>query len=350
MASDATELTAKVDAVLKFIDAPELALRNMAISLSEPPLWATITSASPSPSASPTVMEAGKADVVAKSCRAAKLSELLIDVLRKTPILPPLLLVPLIRSGKPSPLRSAAAMPWLNEPPVAKSTRAAKLMVVVLLVLRNTDIALELYVIVARSGQPSAVRSAITKLRGPELTDTSCLVPNAIAAEVLLLRNIEIVFALELQTAISGLPSRFKSPTARPHGALPEPTKKSCRVAKEMLPTLLVFRKTEMELSISFETITSSLPSPLRSATATSNGRVPAEKFCLAAKLIVPPVLVLRNTESEFVNLMVFKRSILPSPSKSPNAMSYGLLSIAPVLMSTLGAKSAAVTKPLFGE
>ncbi len=57
---------------------------------------------------------------------------------------------------------------------------------------------------------------------------------------------------------------------------------------------------TDTVLSLSFATIRSGWPSPLRSAAVTETGKVPVLNFCWVAKLgvVAPGAVVLSSTES----------------------------------------------------
>ena len=89
----------------------------------------------------------------------------------------------------------------------------------------------------------------------------------------------------EFATARSSLPSPLKSPTATAKG--PDPTAKLVAAPKLPVP---VPSRTPMLLDVKllFPTARSSLPSPLKSPSATERGFVPAAKLLAAVKLGVP--------------------------------------------------------------
>ena len=234
-------------------------------------------------------------------------------------------------SGLPSPSRSPMATE-LGLNPVVKSTLPAKLpaaMLPLVEVLRNTETEVELKFATARSALPSPSRS-------PMATDCGAVpvVKSTLPAKLLVvmlplvevLRNTETEFAPELPFAktISGLPSPSRSPMATDKGIVP--------VAKSTLPTKLlvvmlppvdVLRRTETVLDPAFATARSALPSPSRSPMDTERGLLPVVKSTLAAKLLVvmlPLVEVLRKTETVLDDWFATARSDLPSPSRSPMA------------------------------
>ena len=120
---------------------------------------------------------------------------------------------------------------------------------------------------------------------------------------------------------MSGLPSPSTSPMATPTGY--NPVVKSTFGAKElavMEPEELVFLKTETVLLNWFVRTTSGLPSPSTSHMTTSNGADPVVKSTLGAKERLPSMLVFLKTETVLLFQFVTMRSGLPSPSTSPMA------------------------------
>ena len=100
--------------------------------------------------------------------------------------------------------------------------------------------------------------------------------PVAIAPLVAVFRNTETLAPPLLATTISNLPSPSKSPIAIERGD--EPVVKSTLVAKlaaVIAPLVVVLRNTEA-VELPFATAKSGFPSPLRSATTTAYGEVPA--------------------------------------------------------------------------
>ena len=79
----------------------------------------------------------------------------------------------------------------------------------------------------------------------------------------------------------------------------------------------------------------------------TELGYLPVAKSIFVAKLIVPKLLVLRNTETELAKLptLVIAKSGLPLPSKSPIAIEIGFV---PVVKSTFAAKLSVPLLPVF--
>ena len=89
-------------------------------------------------------------------------------------------------------------------------------------------------------------------------------------------------------------------------------------MAKEILPTELMFFNTETLLSIPFVVTRSALPSPFMSLMETQIGYLPVGNAILGAKEILPGVLKFLETVTVFEPKLVAARSGFPSPSRSP--------------------------------
>ena len=88
------------------------------------------------------------------------------------------------------------------------------------------------------------------------------------------------------------------------------------------------------------------MPSPSRSPITIPHGPDPVVKSTLPASepvVIIPGVLVFRNTETELAPELTTDRSGLPSPSISPKAIRAGE---DPVVKSTLVEKEPVVMEP----
>ena len=99
-------------------------------------------------------------------------------------------------------------------------------------------------------------------------------------------------------------------------------------MAKLIEPILLVLRNAEKVYSGSIDPprlaiAKSGFPSPSRSPMAIEMGFEPVAKSTFVAKFNIPALLVLRNTETVLVTLVITKSS-LPSPSISPMANERG--------------------------
>src|SRR5262249_3521886 len=79
-------------------------------------------------------------------------------------------------------------------------------------------------------------------------------------------------------------------------------------------------RSTVTELDPLFVTITSSLPSPLMSASATPAGELRVGKFWMSENVVSPP----RNTETTLLPACATTRSRMLSPVTSPTASADG--------------------------
>ena len=132
---------------------------------------------------------------------------------------------------------------------------------------------------------------------------------------VLVFRKTEKLVAPKLATHISGLPSPSMSPMSMPTGCVA--AVKSTFAAKEIDPTVLVFRNTDTLVEVMFVTAMSGLPSPSMSPTATLRVPVPAVRSILAANEGEPTVLVFLRTDTVPAVLLDVARSTFPSPSKS---------------------------------
>ncbi len=95
-------------------------------------------------------------------------------------------------------------------------------------------------------------------------------------------------------------------------------------------PGAVVFNSTETVLELTLALARSSLPSPLKSPTATDRGPSPVPKACWGAKAgaAAPGAVVFTSTEMVSEPLLALARSGLPSPLKSPTATANGLLPV----------------------
>ena len=108
----------------------------------------------------------------------------------------------------------------------------------------------------------------------------------------------------------------------------------------------IVFLSTETVLLVLFATDISGLPSPSMSLRTTHKGAVPVVKSNFAANelaAIVPEVLVFLKTEIELLFWFATAKSGLPSPSMSPTVIFNGVV---PVVKSTLAANDPVVIEP----
>ena len=152
--------------------------------------------------------------------------------------------------------------------------------------------------------------------------------------------------------ATSNLPSPFKSLINKLLGIANglTPVAKSTLVAKLFVfiaPVLEVFRKTENVLLLPLAVAKSGFPSPSKSPTETETGAKSVVKSCFTSKLlelIVPAIVVLRNTETEFEFLFATAKSVFPSPSKSLTATELGF---EPVTKSSFAIRLAVVKLPV---
>src|SRR5262249_14995600 len=131
-----------------------------------------------------------------------------------------------------------------------------------------------------------------------------------------------------LATTRSGLPSPLKSPTATERGPLP--VVKAFRVAKEDVVAAVgvVLSSTDTVLAPQLVTTRSGLRSQLKSPTAREWGAVPVAKFCWVAKeeVAAPAGVVLSSTDTVSAPRLAIARSSLPSPLKSATATEQGSL------------------------
>lgn len=114
-----------------------------------------------------------------------------------------------------------------------------------------------------------------------------------------------------------------------------------------MVPLILVLRKIDKVFEFLFATAKSSLPSPLISPTAILRGDKPVAKSTLVANdavVMLPLVLVLRNTDIVFTFKLEMTKSGLLSLFISPMATKYA---DPPDVKSTLVANDAVVMVPL---
>ena len=117
--------------------------------------------------------------------------------------------------------------------------------------------------------------------------------------------------------------------------------------AKELAviePETLVFLKTETVLSFTFVTTTSGLPSPSISPNAISFGSTPVVKSTLGANEIVPEEHKFLETEKVLLEKSSTTKSGLPSPSMSLMATRIGYAPV--IIRSTFEAKELAVIDP----
>ena len=108
------------------------------------------------------------------------------------------------------------------------------------------------------------------------------------------------------------------SPSVVPNGKFP--ASKSALVAKLIFPDVLILRNTEMVPPCAFPATRSNFPSPSMSPMARVNGWLPTVKGILLAKERVPTVLVLRRTDMVPAEEFAMAKSGFPSPSRSPTA------------------------------
>ena len=126
-----------------------------------------------------------------------------------------------------------------------------------------------------------------------------------------------------LTLAMSTLPSRLKSPTATESGR--NPARKLVAVPKlgEGHETLHVFSSTDTLLESALTTARSEPPSRLKSPTASLSGNNPTGKSVAVAK---PPLPLPSNTDTLLDLAFEIARSELPSRLKSPTATPRGLV------------------------
>ena len=248
---------------------------------------------------------------------------------------------PIAKSGLPLPSKSPMATELGFEPTI-KSALSAKLMLLLVDVLRITETEFEPLFAVAKSDLPSPSKSPMATEKGFKPVPKSTLSAKLRLPMLDVFRITETEFEPSFPTAKSGLLSPSKSPIATELGLVP--VVKSTLVAKLRLPTLDVLRITETKATLFFATAKSGLPSPSKSPMATDQGesRALMVKFNLVAKLMLPLVEVLRNTVTAVPPNTA--KSGLPSPSKSPMATEVGE---SPMAKSTLVSKLPELILPL---
>src|SRR5579885_3532517 len=306
------------------VRAPEDVVFNSTKTALLPPL-ATTRSGLPSPLTSTAATDCGAPAV--NVCCAAKLGALApgAAVLNSTETVP---LVPFAttRSGMPSPLTSATATP-VGPLPVANATCAAKLGVADPgdVVFSRTEMELLTVFTAIRSGLPSPFTSATATACGPVPTVNVCAaaklkVPAPIAV---VLRNTDSVPLPRLATITSSLPSPLTSPTATPYGSVPVANVCGAANVVVVAPNAVVSSSTENVLSLEFTVITSGRPSALRSAAMIFFGWLPVAYVCCAAKLDAPEprTAVFRSTEIVLSLRLFATTSGLPSPLRSATPM-----------------------------
>src|SRR5271166_3871509 len=255
----------------------------------------------PSPFTSAAATESGPLPV-AKDCWAAKLGVVApaAVVFSSTDTVPEYKLATM-RSGRPSPFKSATATER-GSTPVAKDCWAAKLGVVApaAVVFSSTDTVPEYKLATMRSGRPSPFKSATATERGSTPVAKVCwaAVLGVVAPAAVVFSSTDTVSEPKLATMRSDLPSPFKSATATDSGALPVEEVGWAAKLGVVAPAAVVFSSTDTVLEPKLATMRSGLPSPVTSATATESGLEPVAKVCWAAKvgLVAPGAVVFSST------------------------------------------------------
>src|SRR5262249_38526820 len=123
-------------------------------------------------------------------------------------------------------------------------------------------------------------------------------------------------------------PLRSASVTAA--GAVP--AAKSSLAAKLTVaaPTAVVFRSVDVSSEPLFAMARSRIPSPFKSPMATETGKPPVAKSCLAATevAVAPGAVVFKSTETLLAKKLATARSGMPSPLMSPTARASGAESV----------------------
>ena len=140
-----------------------------------------------------------------------------------------------------------------------------------------------------------------------------------VAPGAVVFSSTDTVFEKSFATIRSGLPSPFRSADVTEAGSLP--VAKVCWAANDgvMAPGTVVFSSTDTVFPLSFATIRSGLPSPLRSAAVGEAGTLPVAKVCWAAKagLVIASAVVFSSTDTVFDWEFATIKSSWPSPFKS---------------------------------
>ena len=230
-----------------------------------------------------------------------------------------------IRSGLPSPFTSAVVT-QTGTFPALKVRCSAKLAFVApgVVVFISTDTLLSLEFLTIRSGLPSPFTSATVTDSGPRPVGKVCWGAKlgVVAPGAVVLSSTEIVSPVPnpvFATIRSGLPSPFTSATVRDFELLPAIKFRAC--AKLSVPMVVVFRNTDMSLLTVFAAIRSGLPSPFTSATVTDSGNWSAVRSSAGPKvtLLAPGEVVFTSTDTLLV-LFATITSGLPSPFRSATA------------------------------
>src|SRR5919108_124092 len=243
-------------------------------------------------------------------------------------------LVPTTTSGLPSPFRSSLASksPITKRPVLtSKSTRGSEMNVVALgaVVFRNTEKLLLSLLATIKSGLPSPFRSACVPPSGLNGVLKSVRDPKlgVVALAAVVFSNTDTPGPLPLNSTTSGRPSPFRSASVPPSGL--NGVLKSVRDPKLGVVALaaVVFSNTDTPGPFPLNSTTSGRPSPFRSASVPPNGLTSVLKSVRGPKLgvVALAAVVFSNTDTPGPLPLNSTTSGRPSPFRSASVPPSGL-------------------------